>query len=226
MIAALMPLLGVANWGLAFGIAIMMLLLGFVAYIVLQGTRTQMVWRERAEAGDVDVIRVLVSDEIERWKTARMPKGQDTGIWHGVQSTQLLDVTPASVRVTASAEGAYAIVDGERREVSSAFRDGLRLTAKLADMLFYDIPNLRLPTAQIDIYSTYRDDQGAAQRCIISTVCERAVAQEIDWDEDDPEDIVRAFGGRFLLDDRGNALPIAVDAPPANTVPAAFYKDD
>lgn len=226
MILTALPLLALSNWGLAFAILVMMLMLGFVAYIVLQGTRTQMVWRERAEQGDVDVIRVLVSDEIDRWKTARMPKDADRGVWHGVQSTQLLDVTPTSVRVTATAEGAYALVDGDRREVSSAFRDGLRVTAKLADMLLYDVPNVRLPTVQIDIYSTYRDDQGASQRCIISTVCERALAQDIDWDEDEAEEIVRTFGGRFLLDDRGNALPIAIEAPPAATVPAAFYKDN
>jgi hypothetical protein len=109
--------------------------------------------------------------------------------------------------------------------VTNAFHEGLAVTAKLADMLLYDVPNVRLPTVQIDIYSTYRDERGASQRCIISTVCERAVAQDIDWDEQQPEDIVRAFGGRFLLDDRGNALPISVDAPPPS-VPAAFYKDD
>lgn len=225
MIASL-PLLAAGNWGLAVAVVFMLFLLAFVAYIVLQGTRTQMAWRERAEQGDLGVIRTLVADEIERWKTARMPRGQDAGVWHGVQSAELIDVTPRSVRLTASAEGAYALVDGERREVSSAFRDGLRVTAKLADLTLYEIPNVRLAAVQIDIYSTYRDEHGAAQRCIISTVCERALAQEIDWDEDDAEDIVRTFGGRFLLDDRGNALPIEVDAPVPASVPAVFYKDD
>jgi hypothetical protein len=224
MIAAL-PLLALSNWGLAIAILGMFVVLAFVAYIVLQGTRTQMAWRESVEQGDVGSIRILVSDEIERWKVTRMPKGTDPGAWHGVQSAQLLDVTPSSVRVTATADGAYALVSGERKEVTNAFHQGLAVTAKLADMLLYDVPNVRLPTVQIDIYSTYRDEQGASQRCIISTVCERTVAQDVDWDEQQPEDIVRAFGGRFLLDDRGNALPISVDAPPPS-VPAAFYKDD
>ena len=62
----------------------------------------------------------------------------------------------------------------------------------------YDIPNLRLASVQIDIYSTYRDEQGAAQRCIISTTCDRATATDIDWDAQDPEDIVRAFGDRLV----------------------------
>jgi hypothetical protein len=223
---ALLPLLALSNWGLVFAIGVIFVILAFVSYIVLQGTRTQLAWRERAEQGDVDVIRTLVTDEIERWKTMRMPKGTDTSAWHGVQSAQLLDVTPDSVRVAATAEGDYALVSGERREVTTALQQGLGVTAKLADLLLYDVPNVRLPSIQIDIYSTFRDDQGAAQRCIISTVCDRAIATDLDWDETPAEEIVRAFGGRYLLDDRGNAMPIAVDAPPQTSVPAAFYKDD
>ena len=222
----LLPLLALSNWGLVVAIAFMFVILGFISYVVLQGTRTQMAWRERAEQGDVDVIRTLVSDEIERWKSSRMPKGTDTSVWHGVQSAQLLDVTPDSVRVTASAEGEYALESGERREVTTAFQHGLGVTAKLVDLLFYDVPNVRLPSVQVDIYSTFRDERGATQRCIISTVCDRAVATDIDWDDTPAEDIVRAFGGRFLLDDRGNALPIKVEDPPRTGVPAAFYKDD
>jgi hypothetical protein len=225
-VIAAAPLLALSNWGLAIAILVIFVILAFVAYIVLQGTRTQLAWRQSVEAGDVDSIRFLVTDEIDRWKGMRMPKGTDAGAWHGVQSAQLLDVSPTSVRVSATAEGAYALVSGERREVTSAFRQALAVTAKLAELLMYDVPNVRLPTAQVDIYSTYRDESGAFQRCIMSTVCERAVAQDVDWDAADPEDIVRAFGGRFLLDDRGNALPIAVEAPAGPNVPAAFYKDD
>jgi hypothetical protein len=224
--ATLLPLLALSNWGLVIAIAFMFLILAFISYVVLQGTRTQMAWRERAEQGDVDVIRTLVTDEIERWKTTRMPKGTNSSVWPGVQSAQVIDVTPDSVRVAAAAEGEYALVSGERREVTTAFQQGLGVTARLADLLLYDVPNLRLPGVQVDIYSTFRDEHGATQRCIISTICDRAVATDIDWDEMQPEEIVRAFGGRFLLDDRGNALPISVDAPPQTGVPAAFYKDD
>jgi hypothetical protein len=221
-----LPLLALSNWGLAIAILFLFMILAIVAYVVLQGTRTQLAWRESVERGDVDAIRILVADEIDRWKSTRMPKGTDAGAWHGVQSAELVEVAPTSVRVTATAEGEYALVDGERREVTSAFRQALSVTAKLAEMLLYDVPNVRLPEVRVDIYSTYRDDRGAAQRCIMSTVCDRATAQDVDWDDGDAEDIVRTFGGRFLLDDRGNALPINVDGPATPDVPAAFYKDD
>jgi hypothetical protein len=225
-VIAALPMLALSNWGLVIAIGFMFVILAFISYVVLQGTRTQMAWRDRAEQGDVDVIRTLVSDEIERWKSSRMPKGTDTSVWHGVQSAQLLDVTPDSVRVTASAEGEYALVSGERREVKTAFEQGIGVTAKLADLLLYDVPNVRLPSVQVDIYSTFRDEHGAMQRCIISTSCERAVATEIDWDEMAADEIVRVFGARYMLDDRGNALPINVEDPPRTGVPAAFYKDD
>jgi hypothetical protein len=100
----------------------------------------------------------------------------------------------------------------------------VKTTAKLADMLFYDIPNVRLPRVRIDVYSTYRDETGGAQQCIMTTTCDREIAAELDWDETSAEEIVASFGGRYRLDDRGNALPIDIDAP-RTSVPAAFYDE-
>jgi hypothetical protein len=51
------------------------------------------------------------------------------------------------------------------------------------------------------------------------------VADDLDW-EMDPEAIVREFGGRYQVDDRGNAMAIEVDAPARNSVPAAFYTNE
>jgi hypothetical protein len=193
---------------------------------VVQGTRVQLAWRQRVDEGDVDAIHTLVAEEITRWKTARMPKGMQPALWHGVQSAELLEVTPDSFRLSASAEGQYAQVSGDRRQISSALREGMKLTAQLADMAFYDIPNVVLPFVQIDIYSTFRDEHGSSQQCILSTRASRSVAAEIDWDSMEPEEVVRAFGGRYALDDRGNALPIEPDKPGTNGVPSVFYDRD
>ena len=171
------------------------------------------------------MITMLVTEEVSRWKSMRMPKGIEPSVWHGVQSAELVGVQPDGVRLSATAEGRYALVDGVRREVSSAFREGLKVTAKLADMALYDIPNARLPYVQVDVYSTYRDSAGASQSCIISAICRREVGDVLDWDESDAEEIVRAFGGRYSIDDHGNPLPIDPDAVGPSGVPAAFYKD-
>lgn len=219
------PLLAASSWGLAIGIAMVMFVFLIIGYVVIQGTRVQLAWRTSVEQGDVDAIHTLVSEEVARWKAIRMPKGTSPAVWHGVQSVEVVEVAPDGIRVSALAEGEFASVSGERRQTSSAFRQGVQITARLADMVLYDIPNVRLDFAHVDIYSTYRDDRGSVQRCIMSTRCPRTVANEIDWEEMDAEEIVRIFGGRFRLDDRGEALPIEVDAPAANSVPAAFYKD-
>lgn len=218
------PVIAVSDWGLAFGSALVLLLFLVVGYVVIQGTRIQLAWRQRVEAGDVDAIQALVSEEVNRWKTARMPKGMQPSVWHGVQSAELLEVTPDSFRLSASAEGQYALVSGERREVSSALREGMKLTAQLADMAFYDIPNVMLPYVQIDIYSTFRDEHGSSQQCIMSTLAGREVAADIDWEDMDVEEVVRTFGGRWKLDNRGNPLPIEPDKPRTNGVPSVFYE--
>jgi hypothetical protein len=219
-----MVFLALSDWGLAFGIGVVLLLMLVTGYVVIQGTRVQLYWRRRVEEGDVEAIRTMVGEEVGRWKTARTPKGVEPSVWRGVQSADLVDAAPDSVRLSAIAEGQYAMSGGERREVSGLLREAMKLSARLADMVLWDIPNVRLPSTQIDIYGTFRDDYGAAQRCVLSTRFDRETAAALDWDGMDAEEIVRTFNPRYALDDRGNPMPIAVEAPPS-TVPAAFYQD-
>lgn len=221
-----LPLLAASDYGLVVGIAFVLFLFVVVGWVIVQGTRAQMAWRTLVEQGDVSAIQTLVGDEVAHWKSMRMPKGVHPGVWHGVQSAELIAATPDGVRLSASADGQYAMVDGQRREISGALREAMKITARLADMVLYDIPNVKLPTAQIDVYSTYRDGAGSGQQCILSTICGREVADALPWDEMDAEEVVRAFGGRCSLDDRGNPLPIDPDATTSSGVPAAFYKDD
>jgi hypothetical protein len=219
-----LPLLALENWGLAFGISLVLLMFLGVGYVIVQGTRIQLYWRRRVEEGDVEAIRALVNEELGRWKTARTPKGVEPAVWHGVQSAELVDVAPDGVRISAAAEGQYAVSGSERRETSGALREGMKLTAKLADMVLWDIPNVRIAWTQVDVYSTFRDEGGASQRAILTTTLDRERATSLDWDDMDAEDIVRAFDGRFALDDRGNPLPITIDEP-RTAVPQAFYEE-
>ncbi len=222
----MLPLLAASDYGLVIAVAVLFVLFLIVGWVIMQGTRAQMAWRRLVDEGDVKAIETLVSEEVQHWKAMRMPKGTRPSVWHGVQSAELAGVQPDGVRLSASADGQYALVEGERREVSPPLAEGMRVTAKLADMTFYDIPNVRLANVQIDVYSTYRDDSGSSQRCILSTICRRDVADVLAWDEMDAEEVVRAFGGRFLLDGRGNPLAIDPEAKIATGVPAAFYEDD
>ena len=222
----MLPLLAASDYGLVSAVAGLFGMFLVVAWVIVQGTRAQLEWRKLADAGDVSAIQTLVGDEVTHWKTMRMPKGTRPSVWHGVQSAELVGVTSDGVRISASADGQYALVEGERREVSSPLAEGMRVTARLADMALYDIPNVKLAHVQIDVFSTYRDDLGSSQRCILSTMCRREVADVLAWDEMDAEEVVRTFGGRFLLDDRGNPLAVDPEATTVTGVPAVFYKDD
>ncbi len=220
------PILAASDYGLVFASMLVLLVFLGIGFVIVQGTRAQMYWRKRVIDGDVDVISMLLTEEVNRWRTMRMPKGFDPGVWHGVQSVELIEVKPDGVRLSATAEGQYAMLEGRRQPVSTALDEGMKVTAKLADMTLYDIPNVTLPWVQVDIYSTYRDDAGSSQRCVISTTARREIANDLDWDGMEAEAVVAAFGGRFLLDDRGNPLPIDPDGGQPVPVPAVFYKDD
>ena len=188
-----------------------------VGYIVLQGTRVSMAWRKAASGGDVDVIRQILDDAIASWRSVKRPKEVAPDVWRGVQSVALVDVAadsaPAGARLGASVscqvESEYRLLDGRWLEVSSPLQEGFAVTARLADMLLYDVPNLRLDSVRIDVHTTFRDAGGTAERaCILTTDVRRELAREVDWEEWTPAEIVDAFGGRYRLGERGVALPV------------------
>jgi hypothetical protein len=187
------------------GILIIIVILLFTSYVIIQETRAQMHWRGLVQAGDLDAIRTLVNDEVERWHTERVPRGVSALLWHGVQTVELIDVQPDGVRVSCNAEGESALVEGRRVETSSPLAEGMKTTLKLAEMLLYDIPNVKLDHVQIDVYTSFRDASGRAEsRCILSTRVERRHVEHIDWEEIAAADFVSLTDGRFVADDSGS----------------------
>jgi hypothetical protein len=181
-----------------YGIIVVILILLFTGYVIVQETRAQLHWRGLVEGGDVDAIKTLIEDEIEGWHTQRVPKGTPALLWHGVQTVELLEVNATSARVSCNAEGEYALLSGRRVESSSPLSEGMKITKKLAEMLLYDVPNVKLQQAQIDVYTSYRDSNGIAEpRCILSTSVLRQTVQYVDWEEIAPEDFVELNEGRF-----------------------------
>jgi hypothetical protein len=220
------PLLAASDYGLVIASAFILLLFIIIGWVIVQGTRAQLSWRKAVLDGDTQVIDMLVREEVGRWKTMRPPKGVSPEVWRGVQSAELMEVEPEGVRLATTAEGRYEQVEGQRREVNSALFQGMDVAAKVADMTLYDIPNVMLPWVRVDVYSTYRDESGSSQRCILTVTADRDLADKLAWDEMTGEEVIRAFGGRYSLDDRGNPLPIDTGAPTRTDVPAVFYKDD
>jgi hypothetical protein len=180
------------------GILIVVLLLLFTGFVIVQETARQMHWRGLVESGDLDAIRTLIEEELAVWHESRVPRGTPALLWHGVQTVELLDVTPTSARVSCNADGEYALVANRRIETSSPLAEGMKITRRLAEMLLYDVPNVKLDRAQIDVYTSFRDENGHAEpRCILSTAISRKTVEHIDWEETEPADFISLTEGRF-----------------------------
>ncbi|HEV8574320.1 MAG TPA: hypothetical protein VGR43_06375 [Dehalococcoidia bacterium] len=185
-----------------------------MTYIVVQGTRAAMAWRKAAAEGDVKVIRDIVEDTISVWRSAKRPKPVPVEVWRGVQSMQIVEVGPEFVRVSCQAEGDYKFANGRWVETSSPLQEGIAITARAADMLFYELPHFKAERIQIDIYTSFRDQSGVTQRsCILSSSPSRADAAGVDWDEWTAAEIVDALGGEYRLGENGQPLPIEVARP-------------
>lgn len=191
----------------------------FIAYVVLQGTRAALAYRRQAAAGDVSVIREVAEEQIQHWKSAKRPQGVAPDVWRGIQSIELVEVGPDYVRVACQAEGQYKLFQGKWMEIASPLSEGMAITAKAADLLLYELPNVRLDKAQIDVYTTFRRPSGrSSHECILSTIAQRQVARALDWDKWTPREIVDALGGRYRLSDSGEPGEIQPIDPDAVSV--------
>ena len=135
-----------------------------LAYIIVQGTRAAIAWRTAAADGDTKVIRDIVEDSLEGWRSQKRPKPVSVEVWRGVQSLQLVHVEADFVRVSATAESDYKLVGGQWLEMRNPLQEGFAITARAAEMLFYELPHYRPERLQIDVYSAFRDDSGATRR--------------------------------------------------------------
>ena len=180
-----------------------------LTYIIFQETRAHTHWRGLVAKGDIDAIRTLLDQEIQRWKLIRVPKGVPAALWHGVQTAELVAAGADAAQITCSAEGEYRFTGGQPREVTTPLDAGMRVAAKLVEMVMYDVPNIRLSAVRVDVYSTFHTSDGVPeQRCILSTVAERAEADDLDWDSLRPNEILARFQTIYQVNERGLAEPI------------------
>lgn len=192
-----------------YGIIVVVLILLFVAFVIVQETFAQLHWRKLVEEGDLSAIRELIEAEADHWRTSRVPKGTPALLWHGVQTVELLEVTETAARLSCSAEGEFALSNGRRVETSSPLAEGMKITMKLAEMTLYDVPNVKLDHVQIDVYTSFRDEEGRAEpRCILSTLVARRMVETIDWEGTSAADFVTLNDGLYAADDRGAVRPI------------------
>jgi hypothetical protein len=192
-----------------------------LAYIIIQGTRAALAWRDAAKMGDTKVIRDIVEDALKMWGSQKRPKPVAPEIWRGIQSMQLTAVAPDYVRVSCVAESEHKMIDGLWVEIRNPLQEGIAITARAADMLFWELPHFRPERIQIDVYTDYRDDEGRTRReCIASTQAAREEAKHLDWEEWTAEQITDAIGAVYRLNENGRPIPIMpLDPPDAAETP-------
>ncbi len=196
----------------------MMLFFFLITYIMLQGTRAALAWRQAAAKGDTKVIQDIVEDAIKGWSGQKRPKPIAAEVWRGVQSMQLVGVDTDFVHVSVTAQSDYKLADGIWVEMSNPLQEGFGITAKVADMLLYELIHFKPARIQIDVYTQYRDSEGISRHeCVLTTYATRETAKDIDWEEWPPEEIVRALGGMYRMSDTGRPLPTVPIVAPRST---------
>lgn len=176
-------------------------------------------WRRRVESGDVAIVGALIEEAMAVWRRGRPPRGTASSLWAGVQGAQLVAVTDESATLSASADGEFRTEGGQRVQVSPALDEAIALASKLADMMLYDVPNLRLQRVRVDVYSTFTGADGVpVQQPILTTTADRQVADGLTWEALTPAEVLGRFATRFERSPAGQGQPIRLDpiegAPP------------
>jgi len=187
-----------------------------IGFLLFKEVRTHLFWRKLVADGDFAAINGILMGEIDRWRTQRPPKGTSAAVWAGVQGMELLAGSAQFVYISTTAEAEFRVVGAKRVQVATAYDTAVSTVSKLTEMLLYDVPNLRPDFIRVDVYTTFRDEGGAAPaaRPILSSLADRALAAPVDWDWSDPHEIVAAFDLTSRISDAGEALPVELPRIP------------
>lgn len=194
---------------MVFGTVVTLTLFLLVGWAVSTEMFQQRVWRRRVESGDLDIAAALVEEAMGGWRKIRAPAGVTAPVWAGIQGAQLFGVAPGEAAVSASAEAEFKNQGGERVQVASTLEAAMAIAARLVDMLLYDVPNLRLQRARVDIYTTFAGEDGQlAQQPILTTTADRFEADDLAWESMTPGEVLGRFSTVFDIGPGGSARPI------------------
>jgi hypothetical protein len=210
-----------------FGMVVVILIFLAVGFLVVKEMRTHMFWRREIARGNVEMIGAIVEGELARWRSSRPPMGMEAGLWSGIQASELAGVDADTLHMTGAAEGEYRMVEGRRVEVVPVLDEAMKLAAKLVEMMFYDLPNLRMPRARVDVYTSFREEDGSAtQRCILTTTAARELAMDIPWETLTPREVLSRFETHYRLSATGAPLAIDPDSEYVAREPLLSQRDE
>ena len=200
------------NEGVTIGFAIIAAIFGGFGLLLFKEARTHRFWRQLVAQDDREAIRGILDQEIERWKTQRPPKDVSAVVWAGVQGMDLLAASARYVRVSTSADPEFGAVDGEREQIASSLDTAYAVALRLVEMIFYDVPNFRPAHVRVDVYTTFRSEDGSASaRPILCIEADRADALSIDWSQP-PQRLAAEF--QTTANRAPNGEPRPIQLPP------------
>lgn len=175
-------------------------------------------WRRRVQAGDTDIVAALIEESLATWRRGRPPRGTPASLWAGVQAAQLIAVETDGATLSTSADAEFRTEGGTRVQVASALDEGIAIAAKLLDMILYDVPNLRLGYARVDVYSTFSGADGTpTQLPILSVTADRATSDDMTWEALTPDEILGRFGATY--ERAPNGQPVRIELAPIEGAP-------
>ena len=200
------------NEGVTIGFAIIAAIFGGFGLLLFKEARTHRFWRQLVAQDDREAIRGILDQEIERWKTQRPPKDVSAVVWAGVQGMDLLAASARYVRVSTSADPEFGAVDGAREQIASSLDTAYVVALRLVEMIFYDVPNFRPAHVRVDVYTTFRSEDGSASaRPILCIEADRADALSIDWSQP-PQRLAAEF--QTTANRAPNGEPRPIELPP------------
>ena len=198
------------NEGVTIGFLIIAMFFGGVGLLLFKEARTHRFWRQLVAENDIDAIHGILEQEIEHWRTQRPPKDISAAVWAGVQGLALIDASAHHVRISTSSDPEFGTVDGRREQTATSLETAYRTALRLVEMIFYDVPNYRPNDVRVDVYTTFRSAEGAAESLpILCVEANRADAMSLDWNLP-PEVLAREFETTASRARNGEPRPITL----------------
>ena len=196
--------------GVTIGFAVIAAFFAGVGLLLFKEARTHRFWRQLVAQNDMEAIRGILDQELEHWRTQRPPKDVSAAVWAGVQGLNLVSASAQHVRVSTSADPEFGAVEGKREQVASSLDTAYSTALRLVEMIFYDVPNFRPAHVRVDVYTTFRSAEGAAEALpILCVEADRAAAMSLDWNLP-PAVLAREFGTTANRAPSGEPRPIAL----------------
>lgn len=181
------------NEGVTIGFALIAAFFGGVGLLLFKEARTHRFWRQLVAQNDMEAIQGILDQELEHWRTQRPPKDVSAAVWSGVQGLDLVSASADHVRVSTSADPEFGTIDGQRQQIASSLDTAYATALRLVEMIFYDVPNFRPTFVRVDVYTTFRNEDGVAEaRPILCVEADRGSAMSLDWNLP-PQSLAREF---------------------------------